>query len=78
MIKPASANSPATRGISITITIGPVIDPYKSDIISIMKAELRSVRSAVNAALPSYANQRVVRYHLMDIVERIDKILKVD
>ena len=78
IIKPASANSPAARGISIMITIGPIVDPFKSDIISVMKAELRSLRSAINAALPGYANQRIVRYHLADIIERIDKILSID
>lgn len=73
MVNPPSSSP--SGGISITITIGPVVEPRKSDIISVAKAELRILRDEIRQALPGYPD-RMSRYHLQDVQERIEKALK--
>ncbi len=71
---------PAVSGMSITLRIGTpasMIDTRRSDIISVLKANLRTLRTNVKAALPAITD-RMSRYHLEDVIERIDEILKVD
>ncbi len=58
----------------ITITFGPSVDAKKTDIVSVAKGTLRSLRSDINAALPSVTD-KMTRYHLQDVQERIEKIL---
>ncbi len=58
----------------ITITFGPVLDPKKTDILSIAKGTLRNLKSDITAALPGIPD-KMTRYHLQDIVDRISKIL---
>lgn len=58
----------------IIITFGPVVDPKKTDIVSVAKGTLRSLKAEITAALPSYTD-KMTRYHLQDLSERIDKIL---
>ena len=45
-----------------------------SDIISVSKGTLRTLRSQINVALPS-TTDRMTRYHLQDVLDRIDVIL---
>ncbi len=71
---------PATSGMSIMLRIGApaaMIDTRRSDIISVLKASLRTLRANVKAATPAITD-KMSRYHLEDVAERIDEILKVD
>jgi len=63
----------ATGGIIITFG-PPTADLKKSDIISVAKGTLRSLRSEIAAALPAYTD-RMSRMHLQDLSERIERIL---
>jgi hypothetical protein len=69
----------ATPGIfgGITIFIGPVVDPRKSDILSVAKATLRSLKNDIVNGMPGYTDKMSL-YHLQDCEERIEKALKVD
>jgi len=58
----------------ITISFGPSIDAKKSDIISVLKGTLRQLRTEINAALPT-TTDKMTRYHLQDVADRITKIL---
>jgi hypothetical protein len=62
-------------GGGIVISFGPSVDPKKSDILSVAKASLRSLRSEINSALSGYADN-MSRYHLQDLKERIDKVFE--
>ena len=61
-------------GGGIVIVFGPVTDPRKTDIVSVAKGTLRTLRSEILTALPFY-NDKMSRYHLQDVSERIDRIL---
>jgi hypothetical protein len=52
----------------------PVADPKKSDVISVTRAHLVALRSEINAALPATAD-KMSRYHLQDVVVRINQAL---
>ena len=71
MISPSSSSA---MGGGIIITFGPVTDPKKTDIISVAKAELKLLKATISAALPGYTD-KMSRYHLQDMQERIEKIL---
>lgn len=71
IVSPNSSSAP--RG-GILIFIGPIVEPKKSDIISVLKGTLRSLRAEINAALPAYTD-RMSRYHLQDVSERIEQVL---
>ena len=71
IIVPGSAPVP-TGGI--VITFGPITDPKKTDIISVAKGTLRALRLEINGALPLYTD-KMSKYHLQDLSERIDRIL---
>jgi hypothetical protein len=58
----------------ITISFGPSIDARKSDIVSVLKGTLRQLRTEINAAIPT-TTDRMTRYHLQDLSERITRIL---
>ena len=45
-----------------------------SDIISVAKGTLRTLKSDITAALPS-VQDRMTRYHLQDVLDRINLIL---
>lgn len=67
--------APATSGFGgITISFGPSIDAKKSDIISVLKGTLRQLKTEINTALPAVTD-RMTRYHLQDVSERITRIL---
>jgi hypothetical protein len=72
----AMVSPPATPGGGggILIFFGPTIDPKKSDIISVAKGTLRSLKSEIASALPGYSD-KMSRYHLQDVSERIERIL---
>ena len=72
MVSPPS--TPSATGGGIVIIFGPTIDPKKSDIVSVSKGVLRTLKLEINAALPGYSD-KMTRYHLQDLSERLDKIL---
>lgn len=68
---------PSSSSTGITIFFGPVNEPRKSDIISVAKASLRSLKDEINRSLPGYTDN-MSRYHLEDVRERIEKALRID
>jgi hypothetical protein len=52
----------------------PVADPKKSDVISVTRAHLTALRGEIAAALPGTAD-KMSRYHLQDVVVRINQAL---
>lgn len=70
-----SPPAPSTSSFGgITISFGPSIDAKRSDIISVLKGTLRQLRADINAALPA-VQDRMTRYHLQDVSERIGRML---
>jgi hypothetical protein len=61
-------------GPGITFSFGPVIDVRKSDIMSVAKGTLRTLKAEISASLAGYTD-RMSKYHLQDLNERIDRIL---
>lgn len=49
-------------------------DTKKSDIISVLKGNLREIRAEIKAAYPVITD-KMTRYHLQDVADRIDRIL---
>lgn len=72
IVNPSTA--PATGGFSITISFGPVVDSRKTDLISVAKASLRSLLAEIKTAIPA-TTDKLSRYHLQDVTERIDRAL---
>lgn len=69
------APAPVGGGMPGVVSFGPPpADPKKTDITSVAKAILRSMKAEVGAAAPAYAD-KLSRYHLQDLNERIDRIL---
>jgi hypothetical protein len=58
----------------VVFNFGPTIDIGKSDIISILKGNLRSLKADIIKAMP-FKKDKMTQYHLQDIVDRINKIL---
>jgi hypothetical protein len=58
----------------IILSFGPSVDAKKTDIMSVAKGTLRSLKAEVTAAIPT-ATDRMSRYHLQDVLDRINKIL---
>ncbi len=52
------------------------MDVLRSDVLSVLKAALRTVRSDIKTALPR-TTDNVARYHYADVAERIDNILAI-
>lgn len=72
LINPAP---PSAQGGQIAFNFGsPTINADKSDAVSAAKGQLKALRSEIRAALPTVTD-RMTRYHLEDVVERISKIL---
>jgi hypothetical protein len=69
---------PATPSFTggIIITFGPPADPKRSDAYSVMKGTLRSLRVDLTSAIPQQPD-RMSRYHLQDLADRIDKVFKL-
>jgi len=65
---------PAAAGGGPTQQGGPTLDTQKSDIISVAKGTLRTLKAQIAAAIPAYSD-RMSRYHLQDVNERISQIL---
>ncbi|MEY3186422.1 MAG: hypothetical protein RL675_241, partial [Bacteroidota bacterium] len=69
-------NAPAAGGITISmggaISAGP--DPKKTDVTSVVRAHLSSLRSEIQATIPA-TTDTMSKYHLMDLSERIKTAL---
>ena len=72
IVNPSSA--PSSGGFTITISFGPVVDSRKTDLISVAKGSLRSLLAEIKAAIPT-TTDKLTRYHLQDVAERIDRAL---
>jgi hypothetical protein len=66
-----------SAGPGITIMIGPVTDPRKSDILSVAKAHMRMLKEDINRVANGYGDT-MSRYHLLDIADRIERAMKQD
>ncbi len=70
-------NAPAAGGITISmggaISAGP--DPKKTDVTSVVRAHLSSLRSEIQATIPA-TTDTMSKYHLMDLSERIKTALE--
>ncbi len=62
--------APATLLPGITIQITPSISPKNTDMYSLVKGTLRTIRTDVKAALPLIADP-MTKLHLQDLVDRI-------
>jgi len=72
LLNAQSAPSISFNGGRITISAGE--DPMKSDIPSVVRGNLVSLRARMKAAIPG-TSDTMTRYHLQDLVERIDRAL---
>ena len=71
-----SESSSTTSGFSFFIQSGPVLSSKNSDIYSITKGNLRSLKAEINAALPAVTDS-MTRMHLQDLNDRITQALEV-
>ncbi|MEO6315601.1 MAG: zinc-dependent metalloprotease [Chitinophagaceae bacterium] len=71
IISPAAPSGGSFGGFTITFGAG---DIRKTDVLSVAKGTLRSLKADINAVLPSVSD-KMTRYHLQDMQERIEKIL---
>jgi hypothetical protein len=72
-----ASNTPpaaASGGGGISISFGPSVEVRKTDIISVARGTLRALKAEIAAAIPAYAD-KMSRYHLQDLNERIDRVL---
>ncbi len=72
-------NPPKVTGTDIIIVFGPVsarptINADKSDVKSVVRAHLTSLRNEIKANLPGITDE-MSRYHLQDVLTRIDNAL---
>lgn len=70
-------NASIVSQISFIISFGPSFDAKRSDVVSIIKGTMRSLKSDITAALPSVSD-KMTRYHLEDVLDRINQALKID
>ena len=75
MVSPPPASTGSIGGI--VLFLGPFVDTKKTDILSVAKATLRSLKDEIGKSLPGYTD-KMSSYHLQDVQERIQKALKVD
>ena len=75
MVSPPPASTGSIGGI--ILFLGPFVDTKKTDILSVAKATLRSLKDEIGKSLPMYTD-KMSSYHLQDVQERIQKALKVD
>lgn len=69
------AGSPSGSGGGITITVSSSVSTDKSDIKSVTRAHLQQLRAEAKAAA-AIVSDEMSRYHLSDIVTRIDNALE--
>lgn len=72
---PSSTSATTTTTFSFMIQTGPVLMSKNSDLISLAKGNLRTLRSEINAALPAITDS-MTRMHLQDLGDRITQALE--
>ena len=70
----AITSAPSGGGGGIVISFGPSVDVKKTDIMSVARGTLRALKAEIAAAIPAYGD-KMSRYHLQDLNERIDRVL---
>lgn len=70
LINPPAPQTISIQGVTLTTSSG----NDKSDVVSVVKAHLASLRNEINAAAAGIADP-MSKYHLQDISKRIDKAL---
>ena len=73
LLNPQAAQAITINGTRIALPGGD--DPSRSDIPSVVRANLVSLRTKIKAAIPT-AKDNMTRYHLQDLVERINEALE--
>jgi hypothetical protein len=68
-----TSGAPAGGG-GIILSFGPTVDVKKTDISSVARGELRALKAQIAAAAATYGD-KLSRYHLQDLNERIDRVL---
>jgi hypothetical protein len=67
--------APAGGGGGFIISFGgPTVDVKKTDISSVARGELRALKAQIAAAAATYGD-KMSKYHLQDLNERIDRVL---
>ncbi len=74
LINPPPAAAPAAGGLAALLGGSSSSNIKRSDIISVIKVHLQSLKNEVNAAKGSIADP-MSKYHLQDIAQRIDNAL---
>jgi hypothetical protein len=72
---PSTSSAPITTTFSFMIQSGPVLMSKNSDLLSLAKGNLRSLRSEINAALPAIPDS-MTKMHLLDLSDRITQALE--
>ena len=72
LLNPPTPSFPSGGGFTISIT--PSVSPEKSDIKSVVRAHLIQLRNEVRSASSTIPDE-MSRYHLQDILYRIDNAL---
>jgi len=72
LINPPQSN--ATQFVLRGGNVQPVVDTKKSDILSFLKAHAMELKSMMDAAVPT-SSDKATRYHLMDLSDRVKKML---
>ncbi len=75
IVQPSSHGGSGGGGMGIMIFFGPPVDIKKSDIVSVAKAQLRSLRREISTAIPGYG-AGMSKDHLIDLNERIIKVFE--
>jgi hypothetical protein len=70
-------NASVVSQLTLILSFGPSFDARRSDVVSVVKGTLRSLKSDITAALPSISD-KMTRYHLEDVLDRINQALKID
>ena len=73
IINPANATA-ASGGFNIVISFGPTVDNRKTDLVSVAKGALRNLLAEIKAAIPATVD-KLTRYHLQDVADRIERTL---
>jgi hypothetical protein len=71
-----SATPSTTTGFNFFMFSGPLLNAKNSDIYSIVKGNMRSLKAEISAALPAVTDS-MTRMHLQDLNERITQALEV-
>ena len=72
---PSTSSVPTTTTFSFIMQSGPVLSSKNSDVYSLVKGNLRNLRSEINAAFPAIPDS-MTKMHLQDLSDRITQALE--